>query len=89
MYDAKKASVDEAARRFDRLLGERDPEARAAGEKYLDALTDLIDTFTSGPAADSRVMELDTTGELARTEDHVAWAERERHRVRKAMRDLK
>jgi hypothetical protein len=89
MYDSKKASVDDAARRFERMLEERAPEARAAGEHYLDALTDLIDTFSAGPAADSRVMELDTTGELSRTEDHVAWAEQERHRVRKAMRDLR
>ena len=88
MYDSKKATVDDARRRFDSLLDQRAPEARGAGERYLDALTDLIDTFSSGPAADARVMELDTTGELSRTEDQVEWAEQERHRVRRAMRDL-
>jgi hypothetical protein len=88
MYDAEKARVDEAARRFQRLVDRGDPDARAAGEDYLDALTDLIQAFDSGPGAEVRVMELDTTGALTRTEDHVAWAEGERHRVRKALRDL-
>lgn len=89
MYDEEKAKIDEKASRFNRLLKDRDPEARSAGEEYLAALTDLIQSFNTGPAADERVMEVDTTGELSRTEDRVEWAEKERHRVRKAMRDLR
>lgn len=89
MYDGKKAKIDETASRFNRLLENRDPDARSAGEEYLAALTDLIQSFNTGPAADERVMDVDTTGELTRTEERVEWAEQERHRVRKALRDLR
>jgi hypothetical protein len=89
MYDAKKAKVDETAVRFNRLLAAEDPGAGEAGTEYLTALTDLIQSFNSGPAADPRIMGMDTTGELTRTDDHVAWAEQERHRVRKELRELR
>ena len=88
MYDAKKARVSEERERFNRLADDGLPGARAAGEAYLASLADLIDTFHDGPAADPRVMEADTTGELSRTEDEVASAEQERHRVTRKLRDM-
>lgn len=88
MYDAKKDRIQRLQDRFEEELKERSTAARPAAEEYLKALTEMIRSFNDGPAADPRVPAMDTTGELDRTEDYVAWAEAERHRVRRALRDI-
>jgi hypothetical protein len=75
--------------RFDREVEGRQPGARSTGEEYLGMLSALIDKVEEGPVADPRIAELDTTGELNRVEEFEAWAEQERHRVRRALADIK
>ena len=88
MYAENRAEIDRLGKDFESQLKERAPTARAAGEEYLEALTTFIDAYNKGPAADSHLIALDTTGELTRVEEYVAWAEQERHRVRRAMLEL-
>lgn len=88
MYDDQKDRMEKLRTRFDREVAERTPQARRAGEEYLEALTTFVRTYDEGPAADPTISGLDTTGELRRVDEHAAWAEQERHRVRRAMIDL-
>ena len=88
MYERRKAEIDELRKRFDMELAERSVHARDTGARYLEMLTDLIRTVDEGPAADPRLSGIDTTGELSRVEDFEAWAEEERHRVRRALTDI-
>ena len=88
MYDRRRAEIDAMRARFDREVADRQPGARATAEEYLDMLTDLIDTVESGPVADPRIADLDTTGELNRVEEFEEWAEKERHRVRRALAEI-
>jgi hypothetical protein len=88
MYEAKKADIDAMRVRFDKELEGKLPGTRATGDEYLKLLTDFIDTFEGGAGADSRLRDLDTTGELDRLDDQSAWAEQERHRVRRAMNGI-
>lgn len=74
--------------RFDREVEDRLPSARATAEEYLGMLSELIDTVEEGPVADPNLTNLDTTGSLTRAEEFEAWAERERHRVRRALADI-
>jgi len=52
------------------------------------ALGVFVDAFNNGPGADTRVMDVDTTGTLGRIEESVELAEAERHRVRRAIGTL-
>jgi hypothetical protein len=88
MYDVKRARIDQLQNRYRRQSTQRSPDLRQTAEEYVDALSDYIDTFNSGPGADSRLMGLDTTGELARMEEHAAWAELERRDVRRVLSEL-
>ena len=88
MYEAKKARIDEMRRRFDRQLGERSPEVQGTAREYLEALTDLVESFNDGPGGDPRIVGHDTTGELNRIEDQVKWAEDERRRVRRSLQEI-
>jgi hypothetical protein len=88
MYERRKAEIDAMRARFDREVAQRLPSARDTAEEYLEMLSDLISTVEDGPATDSRLAGLDTTGTLQRAEDYEQWAEKERHRVRQALRDI-
>ena len=88
MYDAEKARLEEMRARFDRAAAERAPDTRRIADEYLAALTEFIRSFDDGPAADPVVAQEDTTGQLGRLEDFEAWAEAERHRVRRALMDV-
>ena len=88
MYEAKKDQIEQLRRRFESAIEARSPEAREVGSDYLDSLTDFVRTYNDGPAGDPRTAGLDTTGQIARVEEHASWAERERHRVRKALNDI-
>jgi hypothetical protein len=89
MYEAKKDRIDRLHTRFDREVADRDPMARRTGQEYLEALSDFIRTYDDGPAGDPKVAGVDTTGELTRVEEQAAWAEQERHRVRRALNDVR
>ena len=88
MYERRKAEIDAMRERFDREIAGRQPGARSTAEEYLGMLTELIDTVEQGPVSDSNLAGLDTTGSLARAEEFEAWAEKERHRVRRALTDI-
>ncbi len=85
MYDAEKATIEALRLQFDQQVAARLPEARTTAMEYMAALDAFVDAFNDGPGADPRQMANDTTGELNRIEDHVVWAEAERHRVRAAL----
>lgn len=89
MYDAEKARLEEVRARFDRAAAERAPDARAVADEYLAALTEFIRAVDSGPAGDPAVAHVDTTGQVGRLEEMEAWAEGERHRVRRALADFR
>ena len=74
--------------RFDREVAERQPGARDTAQEYLGMLNELIDTVEEGPVADPQIADLDTTGALNRAEEFEEWAEKERHRVRRALSDI-
>ena len=76
MYESRKADIDTMRARFDREIAERLPAARATAHEYLGMLTALIDKVESGPVGDPRLAELEE------------WAEKERHRVRRALMDI-
>ena len=88
MFDDKKAAIEAVRTRFEHEMHLRSVGARGAGEDYLSALADLIQSFDDGPASDPRLLAIDTTGQLRRAEEFVAWAEAERHRVRRALADV-
>jgi hypothetical protein len=88
MFDAEIATMEECRVKFEKEFEARAPATRASGKGYIDALTAFVERFNKGPGADSRRMGSDTTGTLDRVEDHVVWAEGERHRVRKALNDI-
>ena len=88
MYERRKAEIDAMRERFDREVAGRQPGARSTAEEYLGMLTDLIDTVEEGPVADPKLNDLDTTGTLHRAEEFEEWAEKERHRVRRALSDI-
>lgn len=88
MYDAEKATIEALRLQFDRQVAARQPEARTTATEYMAALTAFVDAFNNGPGADPHQMGDDTTGALNRIEDHVVWAEAERHRVRKALNSI-
>jgi len=88
MYDAERARLEDLRARFDGAAAERAPDTRAVADEYLEALTQFIRSFDSGPAADPAVAHLDTTGQLGRAEELEEWAEGERHRVRRALADF-
>lgn len=88
MYAENRAEIERLGKEFEKLAAGRAAGARPAGEEYMKALGTLIDAYDGGPAADPRLTDLDTTGELQRVDEYVAWAEQERHRVRRALRDL-
>ena len=75
--------------RFDQEIAERLPAARKTAEEYLALLTDLISTVETGPVADPQLAGLDTTGSLKEAEEFEAWAEGERHRVRRALAEIR
>ncbi|MBW3628182.1 MAG: hypothetical protein KY464_02685 [Gemmatimonadetes bacterium] len=75
--------------RFDREVAEHLPSARQTAEEYLGLLTDLISTVEEGPVADPQLAGLDTTGSLKEAEELEAWAETERHRVRRALAEIR
>jgi hypothetical protein len=88
MYEAKKDRIETLRRRFEDELAARSPGTRDVAQEYLDALTDFVRTYNDGPASDPAVAGVDTTGQLARVEEHATWAEQERHRVRRALNDI-
>jgi hypothetical protein len=88
MYERRKAEIEEMRERFDREVAERSMGARVTGEKYLELLSALIDKVETGPVTDPDVANIDTTGSLHRAEEYEEWAERERHRVRRALTDI-
>jgi hypothetical protein len=88
MYDDQNERIERLRTRFDREVEERAAGARETGEEYLDALTTYVRTYDEGPAGDPTLSGLDTTGELRRVDERAAWAEQERHRVRRAMSEL-
>jgi hypothetical protein len=88
MYERRRAEIDALRTRFDLEVAERRPGARTTAEEYLTMLGDLISTVESGPVADPKIAELDTTGTLGRAEEFEEWAEKERHRVRRALADI-
>jgi hypothetical protein len=88
MYERRQAEIEQLRVRFDQEIAERLPSARDTAEEYLGLLTDLITTVESGPVADPHLAELDTTGTLTRAEEFEVWAEKERHRVRRALADI-
>jgi hypothetical protein len=85
MYDAEISSMEEYRVRLEREQASADPHARTTAGEYLVALGVFVDAFNNGPGADAYRMGHDTTGALHRVEDHVVWAEAERHRVRHAI----
>ena len=88
MFDSEIATMEQYRVRFERQRDSRDPEARDTAAAYLTALGVFVDAFNNGPGASAERMGHDTTGTLSRVEDHVVWAEAERHRVRRAVEDL-
>ena len=88
MYERRKAEIDAMRTRFDREVADRQAGARDTGQQYLGMLNELIDTVEDGPVADTRLADLDTTGALNRAEEFEEWAEKERHRVRRALADI-
>ena len=88
MYERRKAEIDAMRTRFDREVADRQAGARDTGQQYLGMLTELIDTVEEGPVADARLADLDTTGALNRAEEFEEWAEKERHRVRRALAEI-
>ena len=88
MYVENHAEIESLRLRFDQEAGDHSPSRRITGDAYLVALTTFITAANAG-TADSRLSELDTTGELRRVDDYVAWAEQERHRVRHALQDVR
>jgi hypothetical protein len=88
MYDAKRDRIEALRQRFDEEIATRSPRARAVADEYLEALTDFVNSYNDGPAADPTLAGVDTTGQLARVEEHAAWAEQERRRVRHAMQQI-
>lgn len=89
MYDAEKARLEEMRARFDRAVGEHAPDSRAVADEYLEALTQFIHSVDSGPAGDPDVAHVDTTGQVGKLEELEEWAEAERHRVRRALADIR
>jgi hypothetical protein len=85
MYEENRAEIDQIKARFDRQIEQQSVEARRTADEYLTALGNFVEAFNNGPGADAHLMNEDTTGELHRVEDRVAWAELERHRVRRAL----
>ena len=88
MYERRRAEIDAMRERFDREVAGRQPGARTTAEEYLGMLTELIDTVEHGPVADAKLSALDTTGALSRAEEFEEWAEKERHRVRRALAEI-
>lgn len=88
MFDAEKATIETLRLEFERQVAAREPEARTTATEYMAALTAFVDAFNDGPGAHPREMSHDTTGTLSRIEDHVVWAEAERHRVRMALNTI-
>jgi hypothetical protein len=88
MYEVEQASVEQFRLKFAQQVEAGEPSARATGSAYMVALGTFVDAFNNGPGADSQRMGSDTTGMLCRIEEHVVWAEGERHRVRKALSTL-
>ena len=88
MYERRRAEIDAMRARFDREVADLQPGARTTAEEYLGMLTELIETVEEGPVADSKLHDLDTTGSLSRAEEFEEWAEKERHRVRRALSDI-
>jgi hypothetical protein len=89
MYEANKSRIDDIRRRFDDEVAARSPASEGTAREYLEALTDFVDAYNHGPGADPRLVGLDTTGQLGRTEDEVEWAEAERRRVRKMLSGIR
>ena len=87
MYAENHAEIESLQSRFDQEAGDHSPSLRITGDAYLLALTTFITAAGEG-TADSRLSDLDTTGEVRRVDDYVAWAEQERHRVRHALHDV-
>ena len=85
MYDAEKNTIETYRLKFDTEMANGGVAARESGNAYMVALGAFVDAFNKGPGKDSARMGSDTTGTLSRIEDHVVWAEAERHRVRKAL----
>jgi hypothetical protein len=85
MYDAETARIKELKSRFEQQTAEQSIDLKATAREYLDALQNLVDSFNHGAGGDPRLMGLDTTGQLDRAEERVAWAEAERRRVRKML----
>ncbi|HEX8433132.1 MAG TPA: hypothetical protein VF625_17725 [Longimicrobium sp.] len=85
MYDAEISTMEQCRVRFEREHASGDSGARATAAEYLASLGAFVDAFNNGPGADAYRMGHDGTGTLKRVEDHVVWAEAERHRVRHAM----
>ena len=85
MYDSEISTMEECRVRLEREQASSDPKAGATAAAYLVALGAFVDAFNHGPGADTYRMGHDSTGTLHRVEDHVVWAEAERHRVRHAM----
>jgi hypothetical protein len=88
MYERRKAEIEETRARFDREVADRATSARATGESYLELLSALIDKVEGGPVTDVNVANVDTTGALNRAEEFEEWAEKERHRVRRALTEI-
>lgn len=89
MYERRHAEIDQMRVRFEKEIADRSPTARQTAEQYLEMLTDLISTVESGPVADPQLADLDTTGSLKGAEEFEVWAEAERHRVRRALADIR
>ena len=89
MYERRHAEIEQMRVRFDQEIADRSPSARKTAERYLEMLTDLISTVESGPVADPKLAELDTTGSIKEAEEFELWAEAERHRVRRALADIR
>ncbi|MDQ3605307.1 MAG: hypothetical protein M3418_03850 [Gemmatimonadota bacterium] len=88
MFDAEKATIETLRLQFERQVAAHQPEARTTAAEYMAALTAFVDAFNDGPGSDPGEMAHDTTGTLNRIEDHVVWAEAERHRVRTALNTI-
>lgn len=85
MYEAEISTMEGYRVRLEREHASADPKAHATAAAYIASLSAFVDAFNNGPGADTYRMGHDTTGALHRLEDHVVWAEGERHRVRHAM----
>jgi hypothetical protein len=88
MFNDKKSSIDQARRRFESEMESGSGEARRRGEEYMESLEDYLRVFGQGPAADSHLAGLDTTGQVHETEDYADWVWRETRRVRGVLREL-